>query len=320
MDWKNKKILVTGGAGVIGRELVKKLVDLKVQLLCIDREPKPRGMSSAVEYCRADISKTDLSVILDFNPEIVFHLAASFERTQETPEFWEINFRDNIVVSHRIIEIAKKLNDLKKFIFASSYLIYSPLLYLFDKPAEVVHLLRESDILETRNLIGAAKYYTEKELEFMYITRGNFSTISARIFRVYGCGSRDVISRWVRRALNKEELIMFQKENMFDYIFAADVAWGLIKIAEKCRGMEVINIGRGYATKIAKIVQIIKERIPDVKIKETMPGGLFEASCADMSKFAEQTKVRLSTTLEEGIGKIVSYEKEILSRRKYASR
>ncbi len=126
MHWENKKTLVTGGAGVIGRELINELVNLKAHVLCIDRKPKPEDMPSAVEYCMADISEMDNRVITDFNPEVIFHLAASFERTEETLEFWDINFRDNIIVSHRIIDVAGKLNNLKKFIFASSYLAYSP--------------------------------------------------------------------------------------------------------------------------------------------------------------------------------------------------
>ena len=40
-----------------------------------------------------------------------------------------------------------------------------------------------------------------KELEFMNTTHVKFMTNLAKIFRVYGCGSRDVVSRWVRTAL-----------------------------------------------------------------------------------------------------------------------
>ena len=310
MDWKNKKVLVTGGAGVMGRELIDRLEDLKAQILCIDRKPRPDRMPSSVQYCRADISEMDLNVIVEFNPGIIFHLAASFERTEETSEFWEINFRDNIIVSHRIIEVARKINNLKKFIFASSYLIYSSSLYLFNKSAESPCRLSESHPLETRNLTGAAKYYAEKELEFMDITQGRFNTISARIFRVYGCGSRDVISRWVHMAFNNEELIVFQKENMFDYIFAGDVALRLIKIVESCSENEIVNIGSGYARRIKEVIQIIQKYIPNVKVKEITQKTLFEASCADMSKFTRLIGKFPQVTLEEGIGKIIEYEKE----------
>ena len=59
-------------------------------------------------------------MITKFDPEIIFHLAATFERTEETPEFWEDNFKNNIILSHNVIDAAKECTNLEKFIFASS--------------------------------------------------------------------------------------------------------------------------------------------------------------------------------------------------------
>ena len=312
MFWRNKKVLVTGGAGVIGCPLINELINRAANVLCVDRESKPMEMSEKVQYCQADISQMDMNSVIDFDPEVIFHLAASFERTDETPEFWNINFRDNVLVSHRIIEAARTLRNLQKFVFASSYLIYSSALYLYDKPQEKSYSLKEGDILETRNLTGAAKYYTEKELEFMNTTQGEFITILARIFRVYGCGSRDVISRWVRMALNKEELVVFKKQNRFDYIYAGDVALGLIKSAENINHNEIVNLGSGRAYKIEDVLQTIKRLIPSLRIREINEGVFFESSCSDMTKFIKLTHWQPNTTLDEGIKRIVNYENQIL--------
>ncbi len=56
--------------------------------------------------------------------------------------------------------------------------------------------------------------------------------ICARIFRSYGKNSRDIISRWIRALLNNSELTVYRKEGLFDYIYAEEVAEGLIKLAE----------------------------------------------------------------------------------------
>lgn len=310
MNWKNKKVLVTGGAGVIGRELIKSLVALKADILCIDREPKPERMSSKVNYCKKDISKMDMKTIMRFDPEIIFHLAASFERTEETAEFWDINFRDNIIVSHRIIEVAGNLNRLRKFILASSYLIYSPSLYLTNNPAKHPFFLKETDYIDTRNLTGAAKFYAEKELEFINATHRKFNTVLARIFRVYGLGSRDVISRWVRMALKNEELAVFQEENIFDYIYAQDVAMGLIKMAESIDKNVILNLGTGSARKVKEVLDIIKSQTGKLNIAKIKKGKLFEASCADMSRFRKLTGWQPEITLEEGIKRLINYEKD----------
>ncbi|MDY6894122.1 MAG: NAD-dependent epimerase/dehydratase family protein [Thermotogota bacterium] len=313
MYWKDKRVLVTGGAGVIGEELIIKLVESGAHILCLDICSKPKEIPNCVEYYKTDISEMEHGSIIEFNPEIIFHLAATFERTEETPEFWEENFKNNTLLSHKIVETAEKCTNLEKFVFASSYLIYSPSLYLYPEPQSDPRKLKEVDLVNPRNLCGAAKYYTEKELEFVNSVCSDFISISARIFRVYGLGSRDIISRWVRMALNGEELTVFQKENMFDYIFAGDVAEGLIKMTENVDEDEIINLGTGTARKVEYVVKILQEQIPDIKIKETEKRGLFEASCADISKLIELTGWQPTLqNIEEGVKRVVDYEKRTL--------
>jgi len=310
MQWKNKKIILTGGAGVIGRELVKKLVERKAQVKCFDIEPKPLVFSSGIEYCREDLSRLNLIEFTSFDPEIIFHLAATFERTEEDINFWEQNFENNILLSHKVIDAAKECKNLKKFIFASSYLIYDPALYLFKRPPKKPVKLKEEDGVDSRNLCGAAKYYTEKELEYLSNFKNYypFISISARIFRVYGRGSRDIISRWVRAGLKGEKIETFLKENSFDYIFAEDVAEGLLKLAESDIAQGVVNLGSGISRKIKEAVESIKKQIPQVKIKEIKENALFEASCADLSRLKSFTGWGPKVNLEKGIKTIIDYE------------
>ena len=309
MYFKNKRVIVTGGAGVIGKELINLLELLGSQVLCLDIKQKPNELSNAIEYTQIDLSEMMPESITDFDPHIIFHLAATFERTDETPEFWDENWTNNTLSSHKILDAANMCKNLEKFVFASSYLIFSPQLYLFDNPQTTPIKLKEIDLVNPRNLCGAAKYYTEKELEFINMVHNNFTTISTRIYRVYGLNSRDIVSRWVRMALNDEELIVYQKENMFDYIFAGDVAEGLIKMAENVQGNEIINLATGTPRKIENVIRIIKEHIPNTTIREVNEGTSFEASCADISKLVDLTGWQPTVTLESGIKKIVQYEK-----------
>ena len=110
-------------------------------------------------------------------------------------------------------------------------------------------------------------------------------------------------------ALNGEELTVFQKENMFDYIFAGDVAEGLIKMAENVNENEIINLGTGTARNIEEVIKIIQGHT-QYNIKETHKIGFFEASCADLSNLVKLTGWRPGTTLEEGIKRVVDYERD----------
>lgn len=310
--WKDKRVIVTGAAGVIGSELVERLLNREAVIRCFDIAPPLASSAGKTEYYQKDLSMLNPIEFTSFDPEVVFHLAATFERTEETAEFLEDNFRNNIILSHRIIEGANRCKSLKKFVFASSYLVFSPSLYLFSTPQTKPVRLKETDSMNPRNLCGSAKYFTEKELNFISKTIGTFTSISTRIFRVYGFNSRDVISRWVRAAITGDELIVFHKENMFDYIFASDVAEGLIKIAENVDVNEVINLGGGTGRKIEEVVQIIRTQIPELKVREIERPQLFEASAADTSKLIGLTGWEPHTTLEEGIKRVIDYEKENL--------
>jgi len=244
--------------------------------------------------------------LAEFDPEVIFHLAASFERSTETADFWDENYRNNLIASHSLIEAATKCHKLKVLVFASSYLVYTPGLYLGNREGYICKL-KETDTVGPRNLCGSAKYYTEGELEF--ISRiGGFRSIFARIYRVFGRGSRDVISRWVRATLADESIEVYGEENHFDYIFADDVAEGLCRLAisDDCKGP--VNLSFGKARGIADVVRAVTKFMPNLKVKSTDTEAPLEGSEADISKLIHLTGWRPRISVEEGIRMVVEYE------------
>jgi nucleoside-diphosphate-sugar epimerase len=305
MEWKQTRVLVTGAAGVIGRVLVKRLVPLGAKVLSIDIAPDGYGLQLG-EYLQADLSKAVPAEVITFNPQIVFHLAAVFERTEEQPGYWLTSFDHNVLLSHRLLEQLLRVSSLETFVFASSYLVYDPRQYL--NVAGPMHL-KETDAVAPRNLVGLAKYFTERELEFIQQTEGRFRTVSARIFRVYGCGSRDVISRWIRSALRGEPIEVYGRNNCFDYIYADDVVEGLLRLAESPPASGPINLGSGVARSIGEVLRVLQATFGDLRIKDSDYEGPVEASCADMTLFETLTGWLPQVSLDEGIQRIVVYEK-----------
>lgn len=313
---RDKRVLVTGGAGVIGRELLRLLVEKGADVLSVDRQPLPSGNWARVLHVQKDLAEDSLDEIRDFNPQIIFHLAASFERSEESPEFWDINWHDNTLLSHRIVDLAKEMPDLEVFVFASSYLVYSPSLYLSPSLRDDVIYLKENDPVSPRNLCGAAKYYTEKEIEFVKeVVNPSLRTVHARIFRVYGCGSRDVVSRWVRAALSGQDIEVYNKQNRFDFIFARDVAEGLLKLAESPNANGAVNLGSGDARSIQEVLSFIHRYVGQLRTRELGTKKPFEASCADLTKLRQMTGWAPSIRLEEGIKMIIAFEQKYKGRR-----
>lgn len=308
---RNERVFISGGAGVIGCELTNRLVDLGADVFVGDLKSRPKQFSSRVRYRQGDLNTISKKELSRFSPTIFIHLGATFERSTETYEFWEQNFWNNVRLSHHLMTLLKDLPSLKRVVFASSYLIYDPNLYTFDKPAVKATQLSENMPIAPRNLTGMAKLAHEIELRFLNEFRlSQFTSVSARIYRGYGRNSRDVISRWVRSALQGETLTVFRPEGMFDYIYAADTAEGLIHIAEVPGLSGVVNLGTGRSRRVSEVVDVIKANFPDVEIEYRDDVDIdYEASCADMSLFSEKVGWTPRYDLEKAIPEIIEFER-----------
>ncbi len=310
-SFEGKRVMVSGGAGVIGRELVDILYKEGAKVWVGDLKPRPDAWAKDILYRRGDLNYLTAEEVLSFSPEYFFHLAATFERTEETSEFWAENDHHNVRLSHHLVNCVKNATALKRIIFASSYLIYDEKQYLFPEPASVPTILDEaSSLLYPRNLCGAAKRYHEHELEFLEHFNGDrFSSVWARIYRVYGRGSRDVISRWIRSLLKDQPLKVFREEGMFDYVYAKDVARGLFLLAQN----EVcgpINLATGRARKVKEVLEVLRKYFPRAKIEnENGPDGLYEASQANIDYLKKTVGWCPTYTLETAIPEIIEYEK-----------
>lgn len=305
----NNRIFVSGGAGVIGNELVPKLYEQGYTVLVGDLKSKPNDWNPEIMYRQGDLNYITREELELFNPDVFIHLAATFERSTESYNFWEENFHHNIKLSNHLMTLLKDQPSLKRVIFASSYLIYDPKLYSFDAPREKAVRLKETDPILPRNLTGSAKLNHEIELRFLNdFKSNNFSTVCARIFRGYGRGSRCVVSRWVRDCIKENELTVFRKEGIFDFIFAEDTANGLIHLMQNDNISGVINLGNDKARKIGDIIKILKKHFPSLKYREVESNIPYEASQANMDIFFKNTGWIPSIQLEEGIKKIIDFE------------
>lgn len=307
-EWKNKHVFISGGAGVIGNALVEQLLQLGAKLFVGDLKPQPDTWPS-IQYRQGDLISLTPEEIEAFKPEIFFHLAATFERSIETSSFWEENYHHNIALSHHILSVIKDNPSLKKIIFASSYLIYNPRQYLFSKAQKTANPIREQAEISPRNLCGMAKLLHEKELSFIKEFRPELQTTSARIFRSYGKDSRDIISRWIQAIFNKEPITIYRPEGLFDYVYANDVAKGLILLSESSFS-GVVNLGSGRARSVNEVINILKDRLGNFS-HQIIPSDIpFEASEADMHLYHSLTNHQHSfKPLEDTIPDLITYYK-----------
>ena len=307
-----KRLFISGGAGVIGQEMVRRLATLPadIQVLVGDIKPRPADFPARFQYRQGDLNFLTEQEIGAFGPDLFIHLAATFERSTETYGFWEENFQHNVLLSHHLMTVQKDLPSLRRVVFASSYLIYDPALYNFAEVPAQARSLREDDPILPRNLTGMAKLAHEIELRFLQTFRaGQFSTVCPRIYRGYGRNGRDITSRWVRMLLAGEEITVYGAESYFDYLYAADTAEGLLRLAAAETVAGIINLGTGRARRVSDVVEVLQQNFPGLRARYVASDIPFEASEADMTLWSSRIDWLPPTTLEVAIPEIIAYER-----------
>jgi carbamoyl-phosphate synthase large subunit len=304
-----ERCVVTGGAGVIGMTLVQQLVDDGRNVRVVDLQPRPEAMATGVDYVQGDLLDLGAEVIAGFDPHVVYHLAATFERSEELPGFWSENAHHNVAVSACVLDGAIRSPSLRRYVFASSYLIYHPALYLSDEPRTEAVTLEESAAIDPRNVTGAAKLLHEKEIELASQSPDHrFSWVAARIYRVYGPSSRDVVSRWIRAAVNSETINVYGDESTFDYVYSVDVAEGLRRLGEIDES-GICNLATGRSRSVRELVETLRRHFPALDVEGPKPAVNYEASQASTARLREWTGWSPVTELERGVSELVTHER-----------
>lgn len=311
-----KKILITGAAGVIGTQLVQLLQNrTEFEILAGDLKPRPQGFRSSVDYVQGDLNELSQSTWDEFGADVVFHLAASFERSIESLDFWPENMRNNVELSHNIATLAWMAAKKTRLIFPSSYLVYDPRSYLSEStvPQGQVVRLSASAALNPRNLVGAAKLFHEHELRFMTgFPNSKIDAVIVRIYRGYGLGSRDVLSRWVRSILRGEPITAFGLASRFDFIYCKDSASALIELGLNSDFTGTCDLGSGSATSIQEVVEIIQGLLPNSIIEFDEKPYPVENSCANTQLVEDETGWKPKYSIREAIKEIIKFEQERL--------
>jgi carbamoyl-phosphate synthase large subunit len=308
---RGKHVFVSGGAGVIGLEMIPRLLTHGATVMVGDLKPRPLSFPTSVIYRQGDLNELTHAEFRSFAPDVFIHLAATFERSAENYEFWEENFAHNVRLSHHLMTLAKDAPSLRRVVFASSYLIYDPILYQFDSAQLKPVTLKETDPVLPRNLTGMAKFAHEIEIRFIdQFCAERLSTVCVRIYRGYGRNSRDVISRWIRSLLKGNPITVYRPEGFFDYIYAADSAEGLIRLAavEDVKG--IINLGTGHSRRVQDVVEVLRTHFPNMQVETVESDIPFEASQADMSRYQNLVGWSPIYDLTEAIAEIVDYERD----------
>jgi len=265
--FSGKSILVTGGAGAIGSNLIialSKLVGNNGKIIVLDnlssikkKDPWNVAPLSNIMFVQGDVrSDIDLKRVFKENPSLVYHLAAFFAN-QNSIDYPEISADVDIIGLIRLLEYCR-LSKVEKFIFASSgCAIYGSYPKLPLKEDFIsMHLTTPYQI---NKMTG--EMYTN-----FYAHQYDMKTVNCRFFNSYGPGEvpgqyRNVIPNFIYWAMKNQSLpITGTGEETRDFAFVLDLIQGLVKAGyyEEAVG-ENFNLASGREINIIEMAKLVNE-------------------------------------------------------------
>ncbi len=318
-----KKVIVTGGAGFIGSNLVKKLLDLNVEkLLIIDdlSTGNESNISSIVSDERVQFLNSKIEDIESINElfkdyDFCYHLAAGVG-VQYIMDNLSESLLTNILATHKVLE-ACQANELPILLTSTSE----------------VYGVAEDDVWteETKSLIGpttklrwsyAASKMIDEFIALSLFEEGKVSPIIVRLFNIIGPNQLSkygmVVPRFIESALeDKDILIHGDGSQSRSFTWVDDVVNYLIKLAEVKAYGEVFNIGQTEEISIKNLAELIIEKTNSnsqiiFKSHEEVFGNAFEdpkRRTPGIDKIIEFTGMKPTKNIEFMIENIINFKK-----------
>lgn len=301
--WKDKKVLVTGGNGFLGRHLVKKLKQLgPLEIRIVDRK----------DY---DLRNYDDCLKASKGIDVVIHLAASVGGIGFNREYPADLFDDNILMGTFMMKAAH-VNAVKKYVALGTICAYP-------KFTEVP--FKEEDLWGGYPEETNAPYGLAKKMQLVqsnaYRQQYGFNSIFILPVNLYGPGdnfdeqSSHVIPALIRkfteakREGSKSVTVWGTGQASREFLYVDDASEGIIMAAEKYESPEPVNLGAGFEIKIKELAELIKKLTDykgDIVWDSTKPDGQ-PRRMLDVSKAYKMFGFKAKTGFEEGLKNTIEW-------------
>jgi len=323
VDWKDKKVMVTGAGGFIGSHLVERLAELGAKVRAFVRynsrndrgllEILPEHIQEQIEVIAGDLRDSGSVRTAVNDVQIVFHLGASI-----AIPYSYVNPRDaietNVIGTLNVLNAVKDY-EVEKMIQTSSSEVYGTALYC---PIDEKHPL------QAQSPYAASKIASDKLAESFHLSYG-LPVATIRPFNTYGPrqSARAVIPAIITQILSFDSVSLGSLYPTRDFLYVEDTVDGFIKMAESPLTIgEVINVGTGIEISIGdladKIISIIGKEAQIVSKNDRIRPSASEVErlVADNTKARKLTGWEPKTSLDEGLDRTIKWISKSLDRYK----
>ena len=303
--WKDKRVVVTGGAGFLGQVLVRQLQQKGCQQITVPRS------------AQFDLRKTSAirKLYAQARPDMVIHLAAvvgGIGANRENPGKF---FYDNLMMGVELMEQARQMG-IAKFVAIGTICAYPKFTPLPFKEDNLWNGYPE----ETNAPYGLAKKMLLVQSQ-AYRQQYGFNSIYLLPVNLYGPGdnfsltSSHVVPALIRKCIDakkrgdKQITVWGTGRATREFLYVDDAARGIILAAEKFNDSEPVNIGAGFEISIKDLVELI------VKLTKFKGEIIWDASkpdgqprrCLDTSRAKKEFGFQAMVTFEAGLKKTIAW-------------
>jgi len=310
MDTPNfpyKKVVVTGGAGFLGRFLVQRLRDAGAEVFV----PRSRDYN-LIE--NADV----IRLLEDARPELVIHLAAvvgGIGHNQKNPGRF---FYDNLMMGAQLIE-QSRLHDVKKFVATGTVCAYPRITPVPFKEDDIWNGYPE----ETNAPYGLAKKMMLVQSQ-SYREQYGFNSIFLLPANLFGpfdnfnLETSHVIPALIRKCVEARRAgapfieVWGSGGASREFLYVEDCAEGIFRAAAAYDESAPVNLGNGREVMIRELVELIAELTGfrgEIRWQPSRPDGQ-PRRCLDVTRAVEKFGFRARTSLEDGLRRTISWYEE----------
>jgi len=317
--WKNKKVLVTGGAGFIGSHLVEELLTKGANVSVFDnmsngREENLAVVKKEIQFIRGDCQDSVSAFNACRGKDIVMNLAARVGGIEFNRAHQATMMRDNLLIGTNMIEAARKAG-VERFLVVSSACVYPHNCSIPTPESE--GFLDEPE--PTNGGYGWAKRMNEK-LGIYYAKEFG---MKIGVVRPYNCyGPRDhfdpetshVIPALIKRVFDGENPIKVwgSGNQTRAFLYVEDFVQGLMLTIEKYPVAEAVNIGTDEEVTIAELIKKIV-KLSGIKTRivfdTTKPDGSPRRN-SDNTKAKDKIGFVAKTKLDDGLTRTIEWYRE----------
>lgn len=326
--FKQTNILVTGGAGFVGSNLVKRLLTLDVDsvdivdnLLSAERANIPSDRR--VHFIEGSIADNQILDEISDKYDYIFHLS-TYHGNQSSMASPLMDHENNLITTLKLLERIKNFKRLRKWVYSGAGCAVA------EKTYENAHATPEDApiSLEMDSPYSISKIVGEFYALYFH-SKHNVPAVRARFQNVYGPGEilgagqwrgtpatvwRNVTPTFIYKSLHSESLpLEGGGETSRDFIFVDDIIRGLLLCATKGQPGEVYNLASGVETSIKDLANLINKITGNTAPLNLLPRRNWDHSgrrFGSIEKSLQQLDFKAKTPLKLGLEKTVSWTKE----------